>query len=42
MLKQLSILIKGTCYDTYDAAYEVCKNYRSSGTYYNDKCYNLS
>lgn len=33
---------KGKYYDTYDAAYEVCKNYCSSGTYYNSKCYKMS
>ncbi len=33
---------KGKYYDTYDAAYEVCKNYCSSGTYYNGKCYKMS
>lgn len=33
---------KGTYYDTYDAAYEACKNYCSSGTYYNGKCYKMS
>ena len=33
---------KDTYYDMYDAAYEVCKNYCSSGTYYNGKCYKMS
>lgn len=33
---------KGSYYDTYNAAYEVCKNYCSSGTYYNGKCYKMS
>ena len=33
---------KGTYYDKYNDAYEACKNYCSSGTYYNGKCYKMS
>lgn len=33
---------KSKSYDSYNAAYEACKNYCSSGTYYNGKCYKMS